>query len=176
MGSKHVNRAYLALGSNILPEENLPAAVAALTQFGEIEQVSSVWESAPVGDTNQANFLNAAVLLTTTLSAHEVRLNAIDFVEQQLKRKRDAENINAARTIDIDIALFNQDILRIEHRKIPDPEIFERAFLAIPLAEIDPGYLHPETNQTLNEIAEGFRSSANVMQRRLDVRLRNEES
>jgi 7,8-dihydro-6-hydroxymethylpterin-pyrophosphokinase len=103
-------------------------------------------------------------------------LNAIDFVEQQLKRKRDAENINAARTIDIDIALFNQDILRIEHRKIPDPEIFERAFLAIPLAEIDPGYLHPETNQTLNEIAEGFRSSANVMQRRLDVRLRNEES
>jgi len=175
MSSKAVNRAYLALGSNIQPEENLPAAVQALTQFGQIKQVSSVWESKPVGDVNQANFLNAAVLLLTSLSARELRLDAINFVEQQLQRKRDAGNMNAARTIDIDIALFNQDILSIEHRKIPDPEIFERAFLAIPLAEIDPGYVHPETNQTLEEITTSFGPQADAMLRRSDVRLNSDE-
>ena len=57
------NRAYLALGSNIEPETNLPRAVGLLSEYGRIVSVSRVWETVPVGFADQANFLNGAVLL-----------------------------------------------------------------------------------------------------------------
>ena len=166
-----VNRAYLALGSNIRPEGNLPAAARMLTRHGRVLAASSVWECPPVGDTAQANYLNAAVLLETSLSADELRLGPIAKIERTLHRIRDPKNKNAPRTIDIDIALFNRGILRIGHRQIPDPEILKRAFIAIPLSEIDPEYLHPEHGVTLKEIAQALQSSAATMKLRPDVRL-----
>jgi 2-amino-4-hydroxy-6-hydroxymethyldihydropteridine diphosphokinase len=78
------NRAYLALGSNVCPEENLPAAVTALAEYGRVVAVSRVWESAPVGFAEQPNFLNAALLLETLLTAKELCLQAIPGVEQLL--------------------------------------------------------------------------------------------
>jgi 2-amino-4-hydroxy-6-hydroxymethyldihydropteridine diphosphokinase len=147
-----VNLAYLSLGSNIDPERNLPAAVTHLARFGHVRAVSSVWESAPVGLADQSNFLNAAVLLETELSAQALRGEAIAKIEQALGRVRTG-NKNAPRTIDIDIVLFNHDVLQVGHRHIPDPELLERPFVAIPLAEIAPDYIHPETDQTLEQIA-----------------------
>ena len=137
------HRAFLALGSNIAPETNLPAAVERLADYGSVVRVSTVWESRPVGDTDQANFLNAAVLLETPLSAEELKRVAIAEIEQSLGRERDPQNKNAARTIDIDIALFNQDVLSVGENRIPDPEILTRPFLAMPLAELDPEYVYP---------------------------------
>ena len=148
-----MNLAYLSLGSNIEPERNLPLAVAHLARFGRVRAVSSVWESAPAGLTEQPNFLNAAVLLETSLEAQVLREQAIAQVEMALGRIR-TENKNAPRTIDIDIMLFNHDVLQVGRRHIPDPEILERPFVAIPLAEIDPDYVHPETGQTLKQIAQ----------------------
>jgi 2-amino-4-hydroxy-6-hydroxymethyldihydropteridine diphosphokinase len=168
MQTGNFNRAYLSLGSNIEPEKYLPAAVRELCQLGTITAVSKVYESAPVGDENQAYFLNAAVLLETELSAVNLRLNAIAEIEQRLHRVRDPDNVNAARTIDIDIALFNHDIIAIEHRRIPDPDILTRPFLAVPLAELDPEYLHPGEGQTLHEIA--FSLTANSAKSRLRFR------
>src|SRR5512146_3060036 len=135
--SEGANRAYLSLGSNIAHEFNLPAAVMRLTAFGRIVAVSSVWESRPVGFADQPDYLNAAVLLETPLSAQELRDMAIVAIEAALGRVR-SENKNASRTIDIDIMLFNRDIFRVGRRRIPDPEVLERPFVAIPLAEIDP--------------------------------------
>jgi 2-amino-4-hydroxy-6-hydroxymethyldihydropteridine diphosphokinase len=106
----------------------------------------------PVGLTDQPNFLNAAVLLETPLPAQVLREQAIAEIETALGRVR-TENKNAPRTIDIDIMLFNRDVLQVGQRHIPDPEILERPFVAIPLAEIAPDYIHPETGQTLQQIA-----------------------
>jgi len=147
------NLAYLSLGSNIEPERNLPAAVALLAQFGRVRAVSNVYETAPVGFPDQSDYLNAAVLLETTFSARALREEAITQIEAALGRVR-TENKNAPRTIDIDIMLFNRDVLQIGKRHIPDSEILERPFVAIPLAEIAPDYVHPETGQTLKEIAQ----------------------
>jgi 2-amino-4-hydroxy-6-hydroxymethyldihydropteridine diphosphokinase len=155
-----MNRAYLALGSNIDPEHNLPAAVRLLGEHGEVQRVSRVWESPPVGFAEQPNFLNAAVLLLTDLSARDLRLKAIAGIERRLGRTRDPGNRNAPRTIDIDIALFNQDVLDIDHRHIPDPDLLERDFVAVPVAELAPDYVHPETKQTLSSIAGAFRAGA----------------
>jgi 2-amino-4-hydroxy-6-hydroxymethyldihydropteridine diphosphokinase len=165
-----LNLAYLSIGSNIDPERNLPEAVARLAQYGHIRAVSSVWESAPVGFAQQANFLNAAVLLATELSAEELRAGPIAGIEAALGRVR-TENKNAPRPIDIDIMLYNQDILDVGHRHIPDPEIRGRSFVAIPLAEIAPAYIHPETGETLGAIADRFSAARLTMRLRADVRL-----
>ncbi len=165
------NRAYLGLGSNIQPHENLPAAVRQLGAYGQVAAVSSVWETAPVGYTDQPNFLNAAVLLLTELSAREIRGQAVVQIESQLRRVRDPDNVNGPRTIDIDLLLFNADVMRHGARETPDPEILSRSFLAIPLAEIDPDYIHPQTNQTLREIAGQFQDEREQMSVRREVDL-----
>jgi len=165
------NRAYLTLGSNIAPAENLPAAVRELATFGTICGISRVWETIPVGFADQPNFLNAALLLETPLSARDLRLHAITEIEQTLNRVRDPHNRNAPRTIDIDIALFNRDVLTIEHRRIPDPDLLERPFLAIPLAELDPDYVHPQAGLTLARIATRFEAGTDEMRLRDDILL-----
>jgi 2-amino-4-hydroxy-6-hydroxymethyldihydropteridine diphosphokinase len=165
-----MNLAYLSLGSNIEPERHLPSAVAHLAQFGHVRSVSTVWETPPLGFSDQPVFLNAAVLLETNLSAQTLSQEAIPAVEAALGRVR-SENKNAPRTIDIDIMLFNRDIIQLDRRHIPDPEVLERPFVAIPLAEIAPDYVHPEIGQTLCQIAGRFDPAATGMRRRDDVTL-----
>ncbi len=93
---------------------------------------------------------------------------AIVAIEAALGRVR-SENKIASRTIDIDIMLFNRDILRVGRRRIPDPEVLDRPFVAIPLAEIAPDYVHPETGEALREIARRFDLAECGMRRRNDV-------
>lgn len=173
--SKRTNCAYLSLGSNLEPEHHLLAAVAKLAQFGRVRAVSTVWETLPVGFSDQPNFLNAAVLLETDLSARALREETIATIEATLGRVR-TENKNAPRTIDIDIMLFNSDVMQVNQRHIPDPEVLERPFVAIPLAEIAPDYVHPETGQTLQEIGRGFDPTSAGMHRRDDVVLSSYQS
>ncbi len=163
-----LNEAYLSLGSNIFPEVNLPAAVRELARFGRVARVSSVWESPPEGFADQPRFLNAALLLETHLSAAELKEEAIASIEASLGRTRGA-NRNAPRTIDIDIMLFNRDCLSLGSRTVPDAEVLERPFVAIPLAEIAPDYRHPVTGETLTVIADRFDPVAAGMTRRDDV-------
>ncbi|MCB9136095.1 MAG: 2-amino-4-hydroxy-6-hydroxymethyldihydropteridine diphosphokinase [Anaerolineales bacterium] len=164
------NLAYLSLGSNILPEKNLPAAVRALTGFGKVLAVSNVWETPPVGCVDQPNFLNAAVLLETPEPPETFHARVIRPLEHRLDRVR-TENPNAPRTIDLDLSLFNDQILSLGHHHIPDPDILTRAFVAIPLAEIAPTYRHPETGQSLAEIAATFTAEKATMHQRAEVQL-----
>lgn len=169
MSDGSLNRAYLVLGSNIDAERNLPAAAKQLTTFGTIIATSQVWETEPIGFADQSNFLNAAVLLETNLSATQLRNEAIAGIEASVKRERDPNNINGPRTIDIDIALFNHDV--IDELRIPDPDILTRDFAAQVLAELEPDYVHPIKNCTLREICESLRRSSPGMRPRSDVDL-----
>lgn len=170
MSPSDANRAYLSLGSNIRPEFHLPACIGELAKYGRVIAVSRVWQSAPVGDVHQADFLNAAALLETRLTAAELCRDAIPEIETRLDRVRDPHNVNAARTIDIDLSLFNRDVITIDHRTIPDPEMLTRAFVAIPLGELDPDYVHPSDGRTLREIAEAMKEESTItLQWRDDV-------
>ena len=153
-GNMILHLAYLMLGSNIRAEINLPAAVRELARFGRVVRISSVWQSPPVDGPGQPDYLNAALILETRLTAPHLKI-VITSVEEKLGRLRSADR-NAARTIDIDIALFDREKLQLGNRRIPDPEILERPFVAIPLAEIAPDYLHPDTDETLAGIASSF--------------------
>jgi 2-amino-4-hydroxy-6-hydroxymethyldihydropteridine diphosphokinase len=141
-----------------------------LKKFGQLLAVSSVWESAPVGYKNQDNYLNAVVLLGTKLSAESFQETAIPEIEASLGRVK-GKNKYGPRTMDIDIMLVNDEILTLGHRPIPSPEILERAFVAIPLAEIEPLLRHPITGQRLEEIAAGFKGASQRLSQRKDINL-----
>jgi 2-amino-4-hydroxy-6-hydroxymethyldihydropteridine diphosphokinase len=162
------NVVYLSLGSNIEPAENLRAAIEQLAAQTKLIAVSSVWETKPVGLAKQPNFLNAAAIVETSLTAEQFKQEVIGPIEQGLGRVRQADK-NAPRPIDIDIMLFNRQILQLGRRHIPSPEIIERPFVAIPLAEIAPDYQHPEVGQTLAEIARKFEVNQADMRPRPDV-------
>lgn len=144
--------AWITLGSNILPEQYLPRAVKELSALGEVGAVSQVWQSPPVGDENQADFCNGAVHLLTGLGPVALK-QSLRVIENRLGRVRDPNNKNAARTIDLDIALYDSLVLETSQMCIPDPEIPKRPFLAVPLAELDGRFLHPILNQTLEDLA-----------------------
>ena len=164
------HQASIGLGSNIEPERHLRAAVVELEKLGEIEAVSPVYASIAIGDTEQPDFLNAAVRLLTEHSADSL-CESLREIEADLGRVRDPQNKNAARTIDLDLVLFDDAKLKVGHRRIPDPDILVRSFLAVPLAEIDRESLHPETGETLGEIAERVKSTGTQLQLRSEIDL-----
>lgn len=163
-----MNRAYLSLGSNIKPEANLRAAVAMLAARTQLRAVSAVWQTAPLGITDQPDFLNMAALVETELSAVQLQRDVLSRIETDLHRDRSGHRYGP-RTIDIDLLLFNREIFELDGHHIPSAEVQERAFVAIPLAEISPAYRHPETGQTLLAIAGNFVEKENEMWLRRDI-------
>jgi 2-amino-4-hydroxy-6-hydroxymethyldihydropteridine diphosphokinase len=149
------NRAFVSLGSNIQAERNLPEAVRLLVGHCHVLAASPVYESRPVGTEEQANFLNAAVLVETSLQPAVFKAHVLCQIEETLGRVRTADK-NAARTIDLDISLFNEEVLELGDRRIPDPEILLYPHIARPLADLAPDYVHPETAASLAEIVQGL--------------------
>ncbi|MCB0002970.1 MAG: 2-amino-4-hydroxy-6-hydroxymethyldihydropteridine diphosphokinase [Anaerolineae bacterium] len=164
-----MNRAYLSLGSSLDKERNLRAGVGLLAEHGRVLAVSSAYETAPIGNPDDPTFLNAALILETPLEPQALKETVLRAVEDRLGRQRTSDP-NAPRTFDADISLFNDEILDVGRRHIPDPEILLYAHIAVPLAEIAPNYRHPETGETLAAIARRV-SLDTTMIRRDDVSL-----
>ena len=164
-----MNRAYLSLGSSLDKERNLRAGVELLAEHGRVLAVSSAYETAPIGNPDDPTFLNAALILETPLEPQALKETVLRAVEDRLGRQRTSDP-NASRTFDADISLFNDEILDVGRRHIPDPEILLYAHIAVPLAEIAPNYRHPETGETLAAIARRV-SLDTTMIRRDDVSL-----
>jgi 2-amino-4-hydroxy-6-hydroxymethyldihydropteridine diphosphokinase len=154
----HVTEVYLLIGSNIEPEKNLVLAVGLLRQLGLVLALSSVYQTTPQGYSEQADFLNMAVALKTSYTIEDFRRLAVEGIERDLGRVRDPNNVNAPRTIDLDIALWGHRVMDYGEKPwhVPNQDILRFAHVAIPLAEIAPDYVHPEVGQTLACIATGF--------------------
>ena len=189
-----MNTVALSLGSNIDKEQNLPEAVRLLremcvpvtsvTSTGSVTEVTSillavapVYETAPTGLLNQPNFFNTAVLIQTPLSAAEVKETIIGAIETKLKRVRQDDK-NAPRTIDIDIALFNNGVFNYELSdgstpRVPDKDILRFTHVAVPLADLLPDIPHPETGELLSSIAANLLAETDpgTIWQRPDIRL-----
>lgn len=135
LGTAH---AYLALGSNLdQPAQKIGQAVAIMASHPELTLIacSNPYRSAAIGFTEQEDFINAVIHVTTTLSAEQLLACALN-TEQRLGRTRSFRN--APRTIDIDILLYNQDMCDSTLLTLPHPRMHERAFVLLPLLEIAP--------------------------------------
>lgn len=131
-----MNSAYLSIGTNIGERlENLQHAIRLLQQHEAITvtTVSAVYETAAVGFTDQADFLNIAVHITTTLSAQDLLL-ACQQIENDLGRVREFRW--GPRIIDLDILLYNNENIDTENLTLPHPRMFERAFVIVPLMDV----------------------------------------
>ena len=173
-GDYERNRAYISMGSNIRPQENIAAALALLRRHTTVLAVSSVFETPPQGFPEQQPFLNMAVAVRTSRTPAQFKADVIDRIENQLKRARDPQNMNAPRTIDLDISLWNDEILEYGRKpwRIPDADVTRFAHVAIPLSELAPDYNHPTVGKTLREIAASF-DAGDMRRVELDLDLRS---
>lgn len=141
---------YLGLGSNVGERaSNLGAALSALAKHLDIVRVSSVYETEPVGFDNQSPFLNLVCHATTVMSPRQL-LKLTQSVEAQVGRLPTFRN--GPRVIDIDILLFDSLCLRTERLVIPHPELPNRLFALVPLAEIAPDFVHPVLHKSIRQL------------------------
>ena len=143
------NIAYIALGTNIgKRDQHLHQAISFLKEEQNIKLVmtSSVYETDPVGYTDQDPFFNMVIKVETTLLPLEL-LAICQKIEQKLGRRREIRW--GPRTIDLDILLYNQENIETENLIVPHPRMTERAFVLIPLLEISPDINFPDTAQPL---------------------------
>ena len=149
--------AYIALGSNQGDRrDHLDRAIQALQEHPHIDvtQVSSYHETAPVGGPpGQSNFLNAAAQLKTDLSAKDL-LNALLEVERALGRVR--RERHGSRTIDLDLLLYENEVLQEPGLTVPHPAMHEREFVLKPLADIAPRVIHPLMDASVQDLLESL--------------------
>lgn len=142
--------AYLGLGSNIGDrEKNIGRAVGRLSEKLTVEQVSSIYETEPMGYQAQPWFLNAVCRVSTRLTPFNL-LRIVKGVESELGRAPSFRN--APRIIDIDILFYEDRVLETEELIIPHPRIAERLFILVPLAEIAPDLVHPVVQKTIRQL------------------------
>ena len=146
-----MNKAYLLIGGNMGDRlANLQNAQTAIqSQIGSIILTSSIYETAAWGLEDQPSFLNQALIVETTFTAHEV-LKKLLAIEQSMGRIR--QQPLGPRTIDLDIIFFNDQIIHTEDLTIPHPQMQKRNFVLTPLNEIAPEFIHPELKQTINQL------------------------
>ena len=148
-----MSRVYLLLGSNVDRERCYPRALKLIARLGRVQAVSPVYETTPVGMVGADDFFNGALLLVTELEPEELKNRLRREVEEALGRVRHPGKGYQPRTIDVDIALWEEFEGQIGGSPVPDPDILRHIHVARPLADIAPDLRHPRTGQTLAEIA-----------------------
>lgn len=155
--------AYLGLGSNLgQRESNLAFATKTLRREGggaslpharaevEVLRSSSIYETSPLGLTDQPDFLNSVLEIRTTLPA-EALLAWVKAVEKQCGRKPGVRH--GPRHIDVDILLYDDAVINLPDLQIPHSQMHLRAFALIPLAELDRSLVHPLLHTKIGDLA-----------------------
>ncbi len=146
-------RIYISIGSNIEAERHLRLAIGELRKYyGEL-QLSSVYESEAVGFDGD-NFLNMVVGLDTDEEVHTV-LQTLREIEDRHGRVRNGPRFSA-RTLDLDLLLYDDLVVKEEALDLPRGEIIQNAFVLWPLAEIAPEIMHPVEQQSMAALWQGF--------------------
>jgi len=141
---------YLGLGANLGDRRaSLGQALHALAGVVDIDALSSIYETEPVGDPDQPDYLNMVVRARTDLEPRALLDRVLD-VERSMGRRRGPRN--AARIIDVDVLLYDELALRDEGLELPHPRLTERAFVLAPLVELDPTLVHPLSHERLADL------------------------
>jgi len=145
--------AYIGLGSNLGDRElNLLRAVAELGKLPEskVTGLSPFYETSPVGVTDQSNFFNAVLRLSTRLTSHALLLQ-LQHIESAIFRRKRTEHWGP-RTMDLDLLIFGNEIINESELVIPHPRMAERRFVLEPLCKLAPDLIHPALGRTMGEL------------------------
>lgn len=151
MTKASMSKAYLLTGSNLNDrEKNLNAAKELLEiHCGKVTRSSSLYETAAWGKTDQPAFLNQALEIETSLNAKQL-MRRILKVEKMMGRIRKEKY--DPRIIDIDVLFFDDEIYQYHFLTVPHPEIQNRRFALIPLAEITSKLVHPVLKKSISQL------------------------
>ena len=146
---------YIALGSNLgNKRRNLITAAALLAErAGEVGAISSFYETEPWGFESEHSFLNAALMLETTLAPLDL-LRITQEVERELGRTAKTDSVYHDRLIDIDLLLYGEEVINQPGLQIPHPLMHRRAFVMTPMAEIAPAVVHPVLGKTMKVLSD----------------------
>ncbi|QBG35749.1 2-amino-4-hydroxy-6-hydroxymethyldihydropteridine diphosphokinase [Litorilituus sediminis] len=159
--------AYIGLGSNLSePAKQVQQAVAAISNIAnsQIQSVSSVYLSKPMGPQDQDDYINAVLALETKLSAIEL-LDTLQSIENSAGRVR-KENRWGARILDLDIILYGNEVIENERLTVPHYGMKEREFVLLPLAEITEDLYLP-SGESVNSLAQGIATNGMIKQGKL---------
>ncbi len=138
---------YIGLGSNLAgslgaPKQQIARAIEALAAIpsSHLLTASSFYQSKPIGPQDQDDYINAVAQLETTLSAWSL-LDQLQIIEQEHQRTR--ERHWGARTLDLDLLLYGVDQIQNKRLTVPHIEMLNRAFVLLPLVEINPNCMIP---------------------------------
>ena len=148
-------RVFVAVGSNVRPEDNIRRALDLLAAETPIVGVSRFYRTPALGRPNDPDFVNGAVLITTERSARDLKYGVLRAIERQVGRVR-GDDAYAPRPIDLDIVLYGNEVIDEPGLRIPDPDLVVRPFLAIPILEIDPYVQAPGADCPLAAVAQGM--------------------
>ncbi|HDS01297.1 MAG TPA: 2-amino-4-hydroxy-6-hydroxymethyldihydropteridine diphosphokinase [candidate division Zixibacteria bacterium] len=170
------DRIYLGLGSNLGQRENfLKSALEKMKASDKIGvlRVSPVYETEPVGFTDQDSFLNIVVEISSKLPPEELMAD-LEEIESRVGKK--AEFKNGPREIDIDILLYGKQVHESEKLKIPHPGLSRREFALRPLLDLEPYIADPTTNMPYRAYLKRIKGEKQVsIKREIDLGFRNED-
>jgi 2-amino-4-hydroxy-6-hydroxymethyldihydropteridine diphosphokinase len=154
---------YLLLGANLgQVQANLEQAILYIDQqVGNVVARSHFYTTSAWGNTQQPDFLNVAIRVDTLLTAQEV-LETCQLIEKKMGRIRHQHW--GARTMDIDIIFFGEQIINSSNLQIPHPLMAQRHFVLAPLAEIAPVFKHPILGKTISQLLENCPDASFVEQ------------
>lgn len=154
---------YLGIGSNLGERKtNCIEAIRLLEEnpFIAVIKRSSFYETEPVGVENQPSFINCVIGIETTLDSMRL-LDVCHGIEESLERER--VDKWGPRTIDIDILLFYDKVVKDKVLRIPHPLMHERGFVLIPLAEIAPEAIHPILKKRIKGLLRAMKDRHSVV-------------
>ncbi|HET7498049.1 MAG TPA: 2-amino-4-hydroxy-6-hydroxymethyldihydropteridine diphosphokinase [Candidatus Eisenbacteria bacterium] len=147
-----MRRVYVGIGSNLGDREFLVRkAVESLRQLPQtnVSGVSSLYDTEPVGETEQPPFLNAVAWIETELLPRELLWQML-LIEKRMGRVRSKRW--GPRSIDLDLLFYDDELIDEPDLQVPHPEAHRRAFVLYPLLELDPNFRHPVTGETVRRM------------------------
>lgn len=154
---------YLGLGSNIGDKiKYINSAVEAISKLKDTKVIrsSSIYKTEPWGIKSQDEFLNSVLEIESGLNPEEL-LFELKRIENVLGRKNRVKWHK--REIDIDVLFYNNVVLKNDNINIPHPEIQNRKFVLIPLCELNPGFIHPVLNETMECLLSNSKDNLKVL-------------
>jgi 2-amino-4-hydroxy-6-hydroxymethyldihydropteridine diphosphokinase len=145
-------RVYIGIGSNIDPESNIPAALRMLGEAVKIVRISTFYRTPSLGSPGSPEFYNGVVAVETSIAPRELKFAVLRRIEESLGRVRGPDKF-APRPIDLDIIVYGDLQVDEVDLVIPDPEITKRAFIAVPLVDLDPAMTLPGSGVRIADLA-----------------------
>lgn len=164
-------QAFIGVGSNIDPAENLGKALELLAREVHVTALSTVYRTRADGREGDPDYLNCVVAVETDLAPLDLRDRVLRRIERRLGRVRSTDPF-ASRTMDLDLIIYGELVFRQDGLELPDPLIEKRPFLAIPLFETAPGLVIRGTERPVAEIAAAMPRNQMVALPELTARLR----